>query len=153
MSTGANQPPAGKAAMAPAPTTVPIEQRDFRFWPYIAVVAPGGTDALRQQGPIRPHHIRTLPGGPLGNVAPVKTFEYRLAANGRSGDTNEAVKLDLPGSICSAATCTARCAATCSSPRRASCGHRRARPRASMLPEHGRRKLWHRTRSATRRRS
>ena len=93
------QPAAGgQGGVAPAPTTVPIEQRDFRFWPYIAVVAPGGAVRFVNKDPYD-HHIRTLPGGPLGNVAPVKTFEYRLAANGRSGDTSEAVKLDLPGSI------------------------------------------------------
>ncbi|MBL8287692.1 MAG: plastocyanin [Rubrivivax sp.] len=92
------QPAPGLAAVVPAPTTVPIEQRDFRFVPYVAVVAPGGAIRFVNKDPFD-HHIRTLPGGPLGSVAPVKTFEYRLAASGRSGDTSEAVKLDLPGSI------------------------------------------------------
>jgi len=92
------QPAAGASAVVPAPTTVAIEQRDFRFVPYVAVVPPGGSIRFVNKDPYD-HHIRTLPGGPLGSVAPVKTFEFRLAAGGRGGDTSEPVKLDLPGSI------------------------------------------------------
>lgn len=86
------QPPAAVAS------TVVIEQKDFRFVPYVAVVPPGGAIRFVNKDPFD-HHIRTLPGGPLGNIAPVKTFEFRLAAGGRGGDTSEPVKLDLPGSI------------------------------------------------------
>lgn len=93
------QPAAGaQGSVAPAPTTVVIEQRDFRFWPYVAVVAPGGAVRFVNKDPYD-HHIRTLPGGPAGNVAPVKAFEYRLAAAGRNGDASEPLKLELPGSI------------------------------------------------------
>lgn len=92
------QPAAGAQAVAPAPRTVAIEQKDFRFMPYVAVVPPGGAVRFVNKDPYD-HHIRTLPGGPLGNVAPVKTFEFRLAAGGRNGDTSEPVKLDLPGTI------------------------------------------------------
>lgn len=91
------QPAPGAQAAAPAPATVDIEQNGFRFVPYVAVVAPGGAVRFVNKDPFD-HHIRTLPGGP-GNVAPIKTFEFRLAAGGRRGDTSEAVKLELPGSI------------------------------------------------------
>lgn len=85
-------------AVAPAPATVLVEQKDFRFVPYVVVVPPGGAVRFVNKDPFD-HHIRTLPGGPLGNVAPIRTFEFRLAAGGRSGDTSEPVKLDLPGTI------------------------------------------------------
>lgn len=89
---------AAAAAAAPAPGTVVVEQKDFRFLPYVVVVPPGGAVRFVNKDPFD-HHIRTLPGGPLGNVAPIKTFEFRLAAGGRSGDTSEPVKLDLPGTV------------------------------------------------------
>lgn len=92
------QPGPGAPVLAPATGTVVIEQKDFRFVPYVAVVPPGGAIRFVNKDPYD-HHIRTLPGGPLGNVAPVKAFEFRLAAGGRGGDTSEPVKLDLPGSI------------------------------------------------------
>ena len=92
------QPPAGSAAVAPAPATVIIEQKDFRFLPYITVVQPGGAVRFVNKDPFD-HHIRSLPGGPMSNVAPVKTVEFRLAAAGRGGDSSEVVKLDLPGSV------------------------------------------------------
>ena len=92
------QPAPGSQAAPPPPATVDIEQSGFRFVPYVAVVAPGGAVRFVNKDPFD-HHIRTLPGGPLGNVAPVKTFEFRLASGGRSGNTSEPVKLDLPGSI------------------------------------------------------
>jgi plastocyanin len=92
-------PGAGAAAAPPlAPATVSIEQREFRFVPYVAVVAPGGAVRFVNKDPFD-HHIRTLPGGPLSNIAPVKSFELRLAAAGSQGEASEAVKLDLPGSI------------------------------------------------------
>ncbi len=86
------------AAPAPAPGAVVVEQKDFRFVPYVVVVPPGGAVRFVNKDPFD-HHIRTLPGGPLGKVAPIKTFEFRLAAGGRHGDTSEPVKLDLPGTI------------------------------------------------------
>jgi len=92
------QPGPDAGAVVPAPGTVVIEQKEFRFVPYVAVVPPGGAVRFVNKDPYD-HHIRTLPGGPLGNVAPVKTFEFRLAAGGRGGDASEPVKLDLPGSI------------------------------------------------------
>jgi plastocyanin len=92
------QPAPGAQAVAPAPATVAIEQKDFRFLPYVTVVAPGGAVRFVNKDPFD-HHIRTLPGGPLGNVAPIKTFEFRLAAAGGRGDASEAVTLELPGSI------------------------------------------------------
>lgn len=92
------QPATGAQAVAAAPSTVVIEQKDFRFMPYVAVVAPGGAVRFVNKDPFD-HHIRSLPGGPMSNVAPVKTIEFRLAAAGRAGDASEPVKLDLPGSI------------------------------------------------------
>lgn len=89
---------AAAAAAAPAPTTVAIEQNGFRFVPYVSVVAPGGAVRFVNKDPFD-HHIRTLAGGPAGNVAPIKAFEFRLAAAGKPGDASEPVKLELPGSI------------------------------------------------------
>lgn len=86
------------AGQATAPATVVVEQKDFRFVPYVVVVPPGGAVRFVNKDPFD-HHIRTLPGGPAGSVAPIKTFEFRLAATGRSGDTSEPVKLDLPGTL------------------------------------------------------
>ncbi len=92
------QPGPGAQAVAPAPTTVVIEQRDFRFAPYVAVVPVGGAVRFLNKDSFD-HHIRSLPGGPMSNVAPIKSIEYRLAASGRSGDASEPLKFELPGSI------------------------------------------------------
>jgi plastocyanin len=92
----------GAASASPAapsaPAVVVIEQKDFRFVPYIAVVPAGGSVRFVNKDPFD-HHIRSLPGGPLSNIAPVRSIELRLAATGRSGDASEALKLDLPGAI------------------------------------------------------
>lgn len=92
------QPASGAQDPAPVLAPVDIEQSAFRFVPYVTVVAPGRSVRFVNKDPFD-HHIRTLAGGPLGNVAPVKTFEFRLAAGGARGDTSEPVRLDLPGSI------------------------------------------------------
>jgi plastocyanin len=91
-------PAAGAQGVAPAPTTITIEQKDFRFSPYVAVLPPGGSIRFVNKDPFD-HHIRSLPGGPLSNTAPVKAVEFRLSPGGRSGDTSEPLKLELPGSI------------------------------------------------------
>ena len=86
------------AAVPPSPAVLTIEQKETRFVPYVGVIAPGGSLRFVNKDPFD-HHIRTLAGGPAGNVAPAKNFEFRLAASGRRGDTSEAVRVDLPGAI------------------------------------------------------
>ncbi len=93
---------AAGAAPAAVPSAAPvaIEQRDFRFVPYVTVVPVGSSVRFVNKDPFD-HHIRSLPSGPLGGVAPVKAFEYRLAAagKGKGGDASEALKLDIAGSV------------------------------------------------------
>ena len=85
-------------AVATGAAPVAIEQRDFRFMPYVTVVPMGGSVRFVNKDPFD-HHIRSLPSGPLGGVAPVKSFEYRLAAAGKGTDASEAVKFDIAGGI------------------------------------------------------
>ncbi len=89
--------PGTPAPAAPA-APVMVEQRDIRFVPYVAAVPLGGSVRFVNRDPYD-HHIRTLPGGPLGAVAPAKTFELRLAAARRPGDTSEPIVLDTAGAI------------------------------------------------------
>jgi len=104
--TGADGKPAADAVVQvivpgstlPPPAGVTIEQKDIRFVPYVTAV-PLGSSVRFVNRDAYDHHIRTLPGGPLGNVAPAKTFELRLAAARRNGDTSEPIVLDTPGTI------------------------------------------------------
>jgi plastocyanin len=91
------QPTATWAAQ-PLPATATVTQRDVRFVPYVTVVPVGGT--LRfVNGDSFDHHIRSLPGGPLGSVAPAKQFEFRLGAAGMGRDSSPDVRFDIPGSV------------------------------------------------------
>jgi plastocyanin len=90
--------PATAPATTASPATVTLEQKDFRFMPYVTVVAAGGALRFLNKDPFD-HHIRSLPGGPMSNVAPIKAIELRLAPSGKAGDRSEPVKLELPGSI------------------------------------------------------
>lgn len=90
---------AAGAAQVPVPAApVVVEQRDIRFVPYVAVVRQGGSVRFVNRDGYD-HHIRSLPGGPLGNVAPAKALELRLAPARKSGDASEDIRLDLPGPI------------------------------------------------------
>jgi plastocyanin len=67
----------------PAPNATPpvaqIIQEGSRFVPTLTVVSVGSTlRFINRDG--YDHHVRALPSGPLGSIAPVKTFELRLDA-------------------------------------------------------------------------
>lgn len=91
------QPTASWAAQ-PLPPAAVVTQRDVRFVPYVTIVPVGG--ALRfVNGDSFDHHIRSLPGGPLGSVAPAKQFAFRLGAAGTGRDTSPEIRFDIPGGV------------------------------------------------------
>jgi plastocyanin len=69
----------GKTAPASAAAVAQITQEGSRFVPALTVVSVGSTlRFINRDG--YDHHVRALPSGPLGSIAPVKTFELRLDA-------------------------------------------------------------------------
>lgn len=90
--------PAHPGAPRPPWTPVVIVQRDIHFMPAITAVPAGTTVRFSNQDPYD-HHIRSEPGGPLGNIPPAKSFEMRLA--GTTGDkvASADVTFDKPGIV------------------------------------------------------
>ena len=75
-----------------------IVQKDIRFSPYVTVVPRGGTVRfLNEDG--YAHHVRSMPTGPLGSVAPAANFEFRLAAARGANRPSADLVLDTPGAI------------------------------------------------------
>lgn len=72
---------ATRAAVVPAPAPVVITQEDLRFVPFLTVVPLGSTLRFTNKDNYD-HHVRSTPSGPLGSVAPAKSFELRLDAAG-----------------------------------------------------------------------
>ncbi|MGY4830042.1 plastocyanin [Sphaerotilaceae bacterium SBD11-9] len=72
--------PAVKAAALPAPKPVVIVQEGSRFVPFLTVVPVGSTLRFTNKDGYD-HHVRSTPSGPLGSIAPAKSFELRLDAN------------------------------------------------------------------------
>ena len=91
------QPTATWAAQ-PLPPTALIEQKDIRFVPYVTVVPVGGAVRFTNADSFD-HHLRSLPGGPLGSVAPAKQFEFRLGPARRGSDKSAELRFDVPGSV------------------------------------------------------
>lgn len=94
--------PQGAAPAAP-PVAVPAEpavivQRDIRFQPYVTAVVLGSTVRFVNRDRFD-HHVRSMPGGPLGSIAPAKEFEFRLAAARGSNEPSAELKMDAPGAI------------------------------------------------------
>lgn len=91
--------PSSAWAPRPPPPDVTIVQRDIRFEPYVTAV-PAGTNVRFVNRDSYDHHVRSLPGGPLGAVAPVKQFEFRLPAikRGQAEATVEQ-RFELPGTV------------------------------------------------------
>jgi plastocyanin len=83
----------------PLPEPAVIAQQNIRFQPFITVVPVGGTVRFVNKDRYD-HHVRSQPGGPLGNIAPAKQFEFRMAgtAAGKEGTPAE-LKMDVPGSV------------------------------------------------------
>ncbi|HEY0820295.1 MAG TPA: plastocyanin [Rhizobacter sp.] len=71
---------ANKAAVTPAAKPVLITQEGSRFIPFLTVV-PVGTTLRFVNKDAYDHHVRSTPSGPLGAIAPAKTFELRLDAD------------------------------------------------------------------------
>lgn len=105
-----------RAAVQPLPAGKPvvITQENSRFVPFLTVVPPGTTlRFVNKDG--YDHHVRSTPSGPLGSIAPSKTFELRLdadpiaearggtdaypsgAARKRSGTSSADVKIEAHG--------------------------------------------------------
>ena len=84
--------PGGVWASQPLPEPALIVQKDIRFQPFVTVVPVGSTVRFVNRDRFD-HHVRSQPGGPLGNVAPAQQFEFRLAAvkGGREAPAAELV--------------------------------------------------------------
>lgn len=91
------QPSAPWASQA-LPEPAVIAQKDIRFVPEVTVVPLGGSIRLVNRDN-HDHHVRSLPGGPLGTVPAAKQFEIRLGAARAGVEPSSEVKLDVPGSI------------------------------------------------------
>lgn len=84
--------PGGVWASRPLPTPALVVQKDIRFQPFVTVVPVGSTVRFVNRDRFD-HHVRSQPGGPLGNVAPAQQFEFRLAGvkGGREAPAAELV--------------------------------------------------------------
>ncbi len=83
----------------PLPPPVVILQQNIRFVPFVTVVPVGATVRFINKDKFD-HHVRSQPGGPLGNVAPAKQFEFRMAAAKDGRDSAGAdLKLDTVGIV------------------------------------------------------
>ena len=91
-------PVAGAASGAPPPGAAVIAQKDIRFEPYVSAVPLGATVRFVNRDRFD-HHVRTIPGGPLGSIAPPQQFEFRLAAARAGVEPSAEVRMDAPGAI------------------------------------------------------
>jgi plastocyanin len=82
----------------PLPAPAVIAQKDIKFMPYVSVVPVGGTVRFVNKDGYD-HHVRSLPGGPLGTVAPAKQFEIRMPAAASGKEASNDLKMDVPGVI------------------------------------------------------
>lgn len=81
----------------PLPVAV-IGQKDIRFAPLLTVVPVGARVRFVNQDRFD-HHVRSMAGGPLGSVAPVTEFEFRLGPQRRGTHVSPDLLLDKPGAI------------------------------------------------------
>jgi plastocyanin len=88
------------ASWSPQPLPAPavVAQKDIRFVPYVTVIPVGGTIRFINEDSFD-HHVRSLPGGPLGTVAPAREFEIRMPAVAHGRKSTADLKIDLPGVI------------------------------------------------------
>lgn len=83
--------------MSPTAAPVTIEQRDLQFSPALTIVRTGTTVRFANRDPYD-HHVRSVPAGPLGSIAPAKNFEFRLVGEGTKNRTADVV-LDKAGVV------------------------------------------------------
>lgn len=91
------QPQAAAPASAPPPVAL-IGQKNIRFEPLLTVVPVGASVRFVNQDRFD-HHVRSMAGGPLGSVAPVTEFEYRLGPQRHGTHVSPDLLLDKPGAI------------------------------------------------------
>ncbi len=90
--------PAAPWSAQPAPAPAVIAQKDIKFVPYVTVIPVGGTLRFVNRDSFD-HHVRSLPGGPLGTVAPARQFELRMPAAAAGKESSNDLKVDVPGVI------------------------------------------------------
>jgi plastocyanin len=90
--------PAHAPAWKPPAAPVLIAQRDIHFVPYLSAVPVGATVRFSNQDPYD-HHLRSEPGGPLGDIPPIQAFEMRLAAASGDKVASTDLKFDKPGAV------------------------------------------------------
>jgi plastocyanin len=92
--------PKGAWSAQPLPAPAQIAQKDVRFVPYVTVIPVGGTLRFFVNEDKFDHHVRSLPGGPLGTIAPAREFEIRLpAARAGTKPHSSDLKVEVPGVI------------------------------------------------------
>jgi plastocyanin len=91
------QPGAAWSAQ-PLPAPAVVAQKDIKFVPYVTVIPVGGTVRFVNQDAYD-HHVRSLPGGPLGTIAPARQFEIRMPAAAGGKFASNDLKVDVPGVI------------------------------------------------------
>lgn len=91
-----------QAGAAPAAAThgepALIVQKDIRFQPYVTAVPLGATVRFVNRDRFD-HHVKSVPGGPLGSIAPAQEFEFRLKAARGGTEPSADLKLEAPGAI------------------------------------------------------
>jgi plastocyanin len=90
--------PSGSVPAAAAGEVLVVEQREIRFVPFVTAVPLGGTVRFVNKDRFD-HHVRSLPGGPLGTIAPAKTFDFRMAGSRIGADAATEIKFDQPGVV------------------------------------------------------
>jgi plastocyanin len=91
--------PQARVALPPLPKTpVDVAQRDLQFAPFLTVVRTGSTLRFVNRDPYD-HHVRSVPGGPLGSIAPAKDFEMRLNAVEGKRERSAELVVDKAGVI------------------------------------------------------
>lgn len=75
-----------------------MRQRNLRFEPALMVLPVGSTLRFTNEDKYD-HHVRSQPGGPAGNVAPARNFEFRLPPPAGDKVSSADVMLDAPGVI------------------------------------------------------
>jgi plastocyanin len=91
--------PAAMPATRPAPpATTVISQQDIRFQPFVSVVPVGAAVRFVNLDAFD-HHVRSMPGGPLGSIEPAKQFDLRVGAAKGGKDQTTDIVLDRAGVI------------------------------------------------------
>lgn len=90
--------PAASWTARPAPPVSVVTQQDVRYDPFVTVV-PVGASVRFVNRDAYDHHVRSLPGGPLGSVAPAKQFDLRMGPAKSGKDTSADIVLDQAGAI------------------------------------------------------